>query len=144
MLTCWQTERGTALGWFLAGSMSGYALGPVVGGAIITYTSWRVIFWVQAGLSGAAVPTTYFLLRETIHSTRTAELTGQGIRRAARQTWQWMNPAITVKVFADPNMFFVVRCLYAADVFPFVSFFHLTSEQRFWLHPHLYGICTRL
>ncbi|KAL2431495.1 MFS-type transporter ppsE [Exophiala dermatitidis] len=102
------TERGTALGWFLAGSMSGYALGPVVGGAIITYTSWRVIFWVQAGLSGAAVPTTYFLLRETIHSTRTAELTGQGIRRAARQIWQWMNPAITVKVFADPNMFFVI------------------------------------
>ncbi|KAL2445735.1 hypothetical protein ABEF95_010457 [Exophiala dermatitidis] len=84
------TERGTALGWFLAGSMSGYALGPV------------------AGLSGAAVPTTYFLLRETIHSTRTAELTGQGTRRAVCQIWQWMDPVVTVKVFADPNMFFVI------------------------------------
>ncbi|KFY95663.1 hypothetical protein V500_02698 [Pseudogymnoascus sp. VKM F-4518 (FW-2643)] len=44
--------RGTAVGFFMAGSVSGPAIGPCVGGVIVTFTNWRVIYWVQVGMVG--------------------------------------------------------------------------------------------
>nr|AZB53128.1 major facilitator superfamily transporter [Aspergillus terreus] len=44
--------RGTAVGFFMAGTLSGPAIGPCVGGIIVTFTSWRVIFWLQLAMSG--------------------------------------------------------------------------------------------
>ncbi|KAL1835178.1 hypothetical protein VTK73DRAFT_6099 [Phialemonium thermophilum] len=44
------TERATAMGWFLSGTLIGPAFGPFVGGIIVTYRSWRVIFWLQSAL----------------------------------------------------------------------------------------------
>jgi MFS family permease len=41
------TERATALGWFLSGTLIGPALGPFIGGIIVTFRSWRDIFWLQ-------------------------------------------------------------------------------------------------
>nr|AAD34564.1 unknown [Aspergillus terreus] len=43
--------RGTAVGFFMAGTLSGPAI-ACVGGVIVTFTSWRVIFWLQLGMSG--------------------------------------------------------------------------------------------
>lgn len=34
------TERATALGWFLSGTLIGPAFGPFLGGIIVTYTTW--------------------------------------------------------------------------------------------------------
>lgn len=34
------TERATALGWFLSGTLIGPAFGPFIGGIIVTYTTW--------------------------------------------------------------------------------------------------------
>ncbi|OBT65809.1 hypothetical protein VE03_03331 [Pseudogymnoascus sp. 23342-1-I1] len=44
--------RGTAVGLFMAGSVSGPAIGPCIGGVIVTFTKWRVIYWVQVGMVG--------------------------------------------------------------------------------------------
>lgn len=61
-------ERGTAMGCFLAGTAIGPAFGPFIGGIVVTYTSWRVIFYVQTILSFiAAVSASTPLLPETIH-----------------------------------------------------------------------------
>ncbi|THY60171.1 MFS general substrate transporter [Aureobasidium pullulans] len=47
-----QKRRGTAVGFFMVGSVLGPAIGPLVGGIIVTFASWRIIFWVQTGMVG--------------------------------------------------------------------------------------------
>ncbi|CAK7240813.1 MAG: hypothetical protein STHCBS139747_002261 [Sporothrix thermara] len=63
------TTRATALGWFQSGVLIGPAVGPVLGGVLVTYTpSWRSIFWFQSGMAGLAALLALFLLPETIHA----------------------------------------------------------------------------
>ncbi|KAH7330447.1 synaptic vesicle transporter [Rhexocercosporidium sp. MPI-PUGE-AT-0058] len=49
------TLRGRAVGCFLAATVSGPAIGPIFGGVIVTYTTWRAIYWVQVGMIAAGL-----------------------------------------------------------------------------------------
>lgn len=60
------TERATALSWFYTGALVGPTIGPLIGGVIVTYTSWRVIFWLQTGLAAAGIAGPVLLLSETM------------------------------------------------------------------------------
>ncbi|RAK96571.1 putative MFS transporter [Aspergillus ibericus CBS 121593] len=44
--------RGTAVGFFMTGTVTGPAIGPCIGGIIVTWASWRNIFWVQVAMTG--------------------------------------------------------------------------------------------
>lgn len=68
-----RTSRGTAMGWVLSGSQVGPALGPVIGGIVVTYTTWRVIFWIQVGLGSTALIMAIFFLPETSRITELAK-----------------------------------------------------------------------
>lgn len=99
------TERATAMGWFLSGTLIGPAIGPFLGGIIVTYTSWRVIFWVQTGLSGLAVLGTFFLLPETIHHKKYDDLQGLSNTRKMAVLWDMVNPWRVVKLMVSyPNL----------------------------------------
>ena len=97
-------ERGTAYGWFLSGTLIGPAAGPFIGGIIVTYASWRGIFWLQTALAGAASLGVIFLIPETIHRTRTGELKGLSRRQQARKLWSWVNPWRVLVLFRYPNI----------------------------------------
>ncbi|CAM1501484.1 Fc.00g034680.m01.CDS01 [Cosmosporella sp. VM-42] len=45
------TVRGTAVGFFLGSCVSANTIAPLVGSIIATFTSWRVIFGVEAGMA---------------------------------------------------------------------------------------------
>lgn len=60
------TERGRALGVFMTGILIGPSVAPLLGGVVITYTSWRVIFWVITGLSALSSVLIVFFLPETM------------------------------------------------------------------------------
>lgn len=60
------TARATALSWFYTGALVGPTIGPLVGGVIVTYASWRAIFWLQAALAGVSTVGSVFLLSETL------------------------------------------------------------------------------
>lgn len=93
------------MGWFLSGTLIGPALGPFIGGIIVTYTSWRVIFWLQTGLSGlAALFTLTPLLPETIYYRRADELAGFSRRQQARILWSLINPIRVLRLFVYPNL----------------------------------------
>lgn len=100
------TERATAMGWFMSGTLIGPAIGPFIGGIIVTYTSWRVIFWVQTGLSGMATLGAFFLLPETIHRKKYDDLQGLSKSRKAAVLWDMVNPWKVLKLLlAYPNLY---------------------------------------
>ncbi|KAJ5823010.1 hypothetical protein N7447_005350 [Penicillium robsamsonii] len=45
------TVRGTAIGCFMVGSVSGPAIGPCIGGIIVTFAQWRIIYWLQFAMT---------------------------------------------------------------------------------------------
>ncbi|EDU46868.1 conserved hypothetical protein [Pyrenophora tritici-repentis Pt-1C-BFP] len=98
------TERATALGWFLSGTLIGPALGPFIGGIIVTFRSWRDIFWLQTALAGTATLLCFFLQPETIHNKRADELEGLPAKERAHKMWQWLNPFRIIMLYRYPNI----------------------------------------
>ncbi|KAF4431196.1 Itaconate transport protein [Colletotrichum fructicola] len=101
------TERATSLGWFLSGVAFGPAFGPVLGGIVVTYTTWRVIFWIQASFALLALPFIYFALPETHHQLRVSELQGLVFGEKISKLWNWGNPTKVVKVYGNKNLLLV-------------------------------------
>lgn len=73
-------------------------------GIIVTYASWRDIFWLQVAMSGAATLMVIFLLPETIHRRRSDELQGLSRAQKIKTLWSWVNPARVVILFKYPNL----------------------------------------
>ncbi|OAL55389.1 MFS general substrate transporter [Pyrenochaeta sp. DS3sAY3a] len=101
------TERATALGWFMSGTLIGPALGPFIGGIIVTFRTWRDIFWLQTALAGVATLLCFFLQPETIHEKRSQELKGLPAPEKAHKMWQWLNPFRVISLYRYPNLFLV-------------------------------------
>lgn len=60
-------ERGTAYSWFMSGTLIGPAFGPFIGGIIVTFVTWRDIFWLQTALAALSTALIILFLPETIH-----------------------------------------------------------------------------
>ncbi|KAK4542733.1 hypothetical protein LTR36_006305 [Oleoguttula mirabilis] len=97
-------ERGTAYGWFLSGTLIGPALGPLVAGIIVTFVSWRYIFWLQVGLATLATLAVITLVPETIHHKRKATFAGHTKPQQLRQCASWLNPWRVIVLFRYPNL----------------------------------------
>ena len=97
-------ERGTAYGFVLSGTLIGPALGPLIAGVIVTYVSWRNIFWLQVALAGVATIAVILLIPETIHRARKEDLVGLSRKEKARKLWSWSNPVRVLWLFRYPNL----------------------------------------
>jgi MFS family permease len=99
------TERGTALSAFLSGTLIGPAFGPFIGGIIVTYQSWRVIFWLQTGLGGLATILVIFFLPETIPEKKIDELKEMPPLQRCKRILHWTSPLrVIVLLFTYPNL----------------------------------------
>ncbi|TKW50918.1 Dityrosine transporter 1 [Colletotrichum tanaceti] len=100
------TERGTALAWFLNGTLIGQSFGPFVGGVIVTFHSWRALFWFQSALAGLTALLAIAFLPETSHRRRADELEGLvGARAKVVQVWRWANPFRVLALLLIPKLF---------------------------------------
>lgn len=94
------------MGWFMSGTLIGPAIGPFIGGIIVTYTSWRVIFWVQTGLAVLATLGALIILPETIHHKKCHDLQGLSAERKAAVLWNMVNPWKVLRLmFTYPNLY---------------------------------------
>ncbi|KAB8277707.1 major facilitator superfamily domain-containing protein [Aspergillus minisclerotigenes] len=44
--------RGAAFGYMQIGNTTGLTIGPAISGIIVSFTRWRIIYWLQVGLAG--------------------------------------------------------------------------------------------
>jgi len=72
------SERGRAIGTWAGVSALALALGPVVGGALTQYVSWRAIFFINVPVAVGAVAVTLFATHESRDDTidRTVDVPG--------------------------------------------------------------------
>lgn len=62
----WHPEqRGQSLGWYLAIPLIAVAAGPILGGAITAYISWRWMFWLTSIVQAVMVIFCFATFRET-------------------------------------------------------------------------------
>src|SRR6516225_723975 len=71
-------QRGTAIGTWAGVSALALAIGPVVGGLLTEYVSWRAIFFINPPIAVIAVAVTLFAARESRDETvgRSADFAG--------------------------------------------------------------------
>ncbi|KAJ5590807.1 hypothetical protein N7450_004779 [Penicillium hetheringtonii] len=99
--------RATALGWFLSGTLIGPALGPFIGGVIVTFCSWRVVFWLQTALGGFGTLLVFFFFPETYPHLDKPEVTEKPAMEKAQYLWHRVNPLrVGILLFTYPNLFF--------------------------------------
>ena len=92
------------MGWFLSGTLIGPAFGPFIGGIIVTFKSWRVIFYLQTALAGVALVGSYFLLPETAHHMKIDDLVGLPLKAKAKVLGGMLNPWRVIKLYKYPNL----------------------------------------
>ncbi|KAL7950383.1 MFS general substrate transporter [Trichoderma barbatum] len=101
------TERATALGWFMSGTLIGPAIGPCIGGILVTYTSWRSIFWLQTALAGTGALGVFFLVPETIHHKAIDDLEDRSKKEKAKAVLHMTNPIRVMRLFRYWNQVLV-------------------------------------
>src|SRR5205807_5923046 len=71
-------QRGTAIGTWAGVSALALAIGPVVGGVLTEYVSWRAIFFINPPIALGAVAVTLFATRESRDETvgRSVDIAG--------------------------------------------------------------------
>src|SRR5207302_2517995 len=99
-------ERGKAIGTWAGVSTLALAIGPVVGGALAEYVSWRAIFFLNLPVAVGAVLVTLFAARESRDPSvdRTVDypgiaalsvgLTALVLALVEGNRWHWGSPAI--------------------------------------------------
>ncbi|KAK6838645.1 hypothetical protein RU639_000276 [Aspergillus parasiticus] len=98
-------SRASAMVWLLSGSMTGPAAGPFFGGVIVTFRSWRVIFWLLSAMSGVSALMLIFLFPETIHSKTDGDLAGKSLPEKSKLLWQRVSPVRVITLtFSYPNI----------------------------------------
>ncbi|KAJ9644499.1 hypothetical protein H2199_003462 [Coniosporium tulheliwenetii] len=94
-------QRGTATGFFLAGTVLGPPLGPCVAGIIVTFQDWRVVLWLQAGMVALGSVMSILFLPTSIEKDDTSKRT-TSVREMAGQ----FNPIHVFRLMSYPDVLF--------------------------------------
>ena len=99
------SERGRALGYFGIAVMAAPALGPVLGGLVVSSVGWRWLFLINVPVGLVGIPVAMALLRDTgYRESRPFDLTGLltagaglvavlvGLQQGG--DWGWISPAV--------------------------------------------------
>lgn len=124
-------ERGAAMGWFLTGTLVGPAFGPFLGGIIVTYSSWRSIFWLQTGLAATGVLGVYFVVCETAHHLKINDLKSLSGKKRTLKVLGMISPMRVLRLFRFFNIA-LVACGSASLTW---NMYSLLTPVRYVLNP---------
>ncbi|KAL5048456.1 major facilitator superfamily domain-containing protein [Aspergillus fruticulosus] len=92
----------------MLGSVTGPAIGPCIGGVIVTFTRWRYIYWLQTAMVGFGLILSLVFVPEVqqkISSANTAKEKGRG-KITLRYALEIFNPVRIFRLWLYPNVFF--------------------------------------
>ncbi|CDK30037.1 unnamed protein product [Kuraishia capsulata CBS 1993] len=132
-------QRGNAMGWILSGSQVGSAFSPVIGGIIMTYTHWRVIFWVLVGLGAVTFAVSLFFLPETARTTVAKEIRKE--HPGKRLIFVPYNPLRVVLALRYPNLLLIgiVSMSLVYNMYTLLTPIRAVIDPRFHLTTPVYG-----
>jgi MFS family permease len=129
------THRATALSWFLSGTLIGPAFGPFIGGIIVTFRSWRDIFWLQSALGGLAAVMVILFLPETIPEKKIDELREYSRKQRTLHILHWVSPLrVSILLFSYPNL--IITGLASSSLV--FNMYSLLTPIRFVLNPRFH------
>ncbi|RHZ60618.1 hypothetical protein CDV55_104679 [Aspergillus turcosus] len=119
--------RGTAVGFFMVGSVTGPAIGPCIGGLVVTFAHWRIIFWVQVAMAGLGLVLSLLFVPEI--EKREGEGEGKGERRpsSVREILAMFNPVRIFRQWLYPN---VLLCDLTCGLLAIFQYALLTSARE--------------
>jgi EmrB/QacA subfamily drug resistance transporter len=133
-------ERGKAIGTWAGVSALALAIGPVVGGALAEYVSWRAIFFLNLPVAIGAVAVTLFATRESRDETTehrvdipgiaalSIALTALVLALVEGNSWGWGSPEI-IALFSLAAVSFIAFALLEPRVRePMVDFSFFSSR----------------
>lgn len=109
----------------------GPILSPVIGGQLLRVGSWRMIFWVLAGIGVALVVATWLVVRESLPSGSRASGGLGGVFGA-------FGTVLRDRVYVG---FTLTGCLIAAAMFGYISGSPFLLQDGFGLSPQQFSVC---
>ncbi|PWY92365.1 MFS transporter [Aspergillus heteromorphus CBS 117.55] len=98
--------RASPSAWVLLGGLTGPAIGPFIGGIMVTFRPWRYIFWLLVALNGFAALLIITLFPETLTHKSNTHMKGKPLTQQAAHLWSQISPLrIAHIVFSYPNLF---------------------------------------
>lgn len=136
------SERGRKMSWIVTGAQTGTSIGGI-GGIIVNWTSWRVIFWVMAGLGGVILALGVFFLPETSVRTKHSILLEEArkVEPEKKFVFVWFNPLKIIDALKYPTLsldgFIVISMLY--NMYSLLTPIRYVLNPRFNLEKPLYS-----
>ncbi|KAL4799990.1 major facilitator superfamily domain-containing protein [Aspergillus venezuelensis] len=99
--------RGTAVGFFMLGSVTGPAIGPCIGGVIVTFASWRYIYWLQTAMAGFGLILSLIFVPEVQQEVSPSIDTEKPAKKkiTVRYALRIFNPIRVFRMWLYPNIF---------------------------------------
>ncbi|KAE8144690.1 major facilitator superfamily domain-containing protein [Aspergillus avenaceus] len=103
--------RGTAVGFFMAGTVAGPAIGPCIGGLIVTFSNWRNIYWLQVGMTGFGLALAVIFVPEIKSADKGEVEIEKPDQNKLWSSLRLFNPLRIFRQWVYPNIFLSVRQL---------------------------------
>lgn len=84
-------------------------MGPLIAGIVVTYLSWRVILWIQVGMTVLSLVLSLLVLREGGSSPQLPKTTDDG--HIILHMLRAFSPMNVYRVMRYPNVLLTVRSL---------------------------------
>ncbi|KAL3704253.1 hypothetical protein TMatcc_009944 [Talaromyces marneffei ATCC 18224] len=100
-------SRGQATGFFMVGSVAGPALGPCIGGLIVTFSHWRNIYWLQVAMSGFGLVLSLIVIPSVKREVEVIQVNGKE-KLSFFDALQKFNPLGVFRQLLRPNILLAV------------------------------------
>ncbi|KAL4863201.1 hypothetical protein BDV12DRAFT_206728 [Aspergillus spectabilis] len=104
------TSRGKAVGCMQVGSVAGTAVGPCIAGIIVTFSTWRSIYWLQVAMSGLGFGLSLFFIPDIRSEVKQVYSDFDASELSFRGIISRFNPVKMFKVYLRPQVFLADLC----------------------------------